>query len=68
MMDIQKMIRGHNLTFFNEMIDLKLAGWNSYSKALDAYTMHQYSDQLKQLDSIIENLGESMKNVAKSLS
>lgn len=52
----------HNKQFYDSFIDLKAAGWKSYSKALNSYTLGYFSAQLKQVDTAVEDLAVQMKN------
>ena len=51
----------HNRTFFEEMVDLKVTGWNTFSKAMNAYTFNFYKDQLKAMDEAVDKLASDMK-------
>ena len=51
----------HNKTFWESMVDLKVEGWKSYSKATNAYTNSFFKKQLYQADQYVEKLGATMK-------
>ena len=51
----------HNKTFWESMIDLKVEGWKSYSKAVNAYTNSFYKTQLETVDTTVEKIGSVMK-------
>ena len=56
-----KQLTDHNRTFFEEMGDLKVTGWNTFSKAMNAYTFNFYKDQLKAMDEAVDKLASDMK-------
>ena len=56
-----KQLTDHNRTFFEEMVDLKVTGWNTFSKAMNAYTFNFYKDQLKAMDEAVHKLASDMK-------
>ena len=56
-----KQLTDHNRTFFEEMVDLKVTGWNTFSKAMNAYTFNFYKDQLKAMDEAVDKLASDMK-------
>ncbi len=58
-----KQLMDHNKTFFEEMVDLKVAGWNTFSKAVNSYTFNFYKDQLKAMDTAVEKLASDMKGL-----
>jgi hypothetical protein len=51
----------HNKTFWESMVDLKVEGWKSYSKAVNAYTNSFYKTQLDTVDTTVEKIGSAMK-------
>lgn len=51
----------HNKKFKDAFIDLKVVGWNSYSKALDDYTFGFFKQQLKDTNTAVSNLGTFLK-------
>lgn len=51
----------HNKTFWESMVDLKVEGWKSFSKASNAYTNSFFKSQLETLDTNVEKLGKIMK-------
>lgn len=51
----------HNKAFYDAFIDLKLTGWNTYSKALNAYTMNFFREQLTAADTAVETFSKFMK-------
>jgi len=51
----------HNKTFWESMVDLKVEGWKSYSKAVNAYTNSFYKTQLDTVDTTVEKIGSVMK-------
>jgi len=51
----------HNKTFWESMVDLKVEGWKSFTKASNAYTNSFFKSQLETIDSEVEKLGEVMK-------
>ena len=51
----------HNKNFYDAFVDLKVVGWNTYSKALNAYTMNFYKDQLATMDEAVEKTAMVMK-------
>jgi hypothetical protein len=61
MLFTQKQFLDHNQSFIDEMVNLKVTGWNTYSKALNAYTFNFYKDQLSAMDKQVQALGENMK-------
>lgn len=50
-----------NIAFANSFVDLKVVGWKSYEKALNAYTYGYYSNQLAKATEGVEKLAETMK-------
>ena len=56
-----KQLTDHNRTFFEEMVDLKVTGWNNFSRAMNAYTFNFYKDQLKAMDEAVDKLASDMK-------
>tara|TARA_E500000178_G_C16628809_1_gene576707 strand:- start:369 stop:569 length:201 start_codon:yes stop_codon:yes gene_type:complete len=56
-----KQLTDHNRTFFEEMVDLKVTGWNTFSRAMNAYTFNFYKDQLKAMDEAVDKLASDMK-------
>ena len=56
-----KQFMDHNKTFYEEMVDLKVAGWDTFSKATNAYTFNFYKDQLKAMDEAVHKLANDMK-------
>jgi len=56
-----KQLVQHNKNFYDAFVDLKLVGWNTYSKSLNAYTMNFYAEQLTKMDKEVENLALTMK-------
>lgn len=51
----------HNKAFIDSLVDLKVVGWNSYSKALNTYTFNFFKTQMETLDNTVEQLGNIMK-------
>jgi len=51
----------HNKTFWESMVDLKVEGWKSFSKASNAYTNSFFKSELETLDTNVEKLGKIMK-------
>ena len=51
----------HNKTFWESIVDLKVEGWKSYTKAVNAYTNSFYKTQLETADDVVSKLGEVMK-------
>lgn len=51
----------HNKAFHDAFVDLKVVGWKSYSKSLNAYTFNFYKTQLDTLDNAVAQLGDIMK-------
>ena len=51
----------HNKTFWESMIDLKVEGWKSFSKATNAYTNSFFKSQLDESDKMVEKAGKVMK-------
>lgn len=56
-----KQLVDHNKKFYDSFIDLKLVGWNTYSQALNAYTMNFFKDQLATMDEAVEKTAMIMK-------
>lgn len=56
-----KQLIDHNKTFWDSFVDLKVVGWNTYSKAFNAYTMNFYKDQLATMDEAVAKSGKIMK-------
>ena len=56
-----KQLTDHNRTFFEEMVDLKVAGWDTFSKSANAYSFNFYKDQLKAMDEAVDKLASDMK-------
>jgi hypothetical protein len=50
-----------NIAFASSFVDLKVVGWKSYEKALNAYTHGFYSNQLAKATEGVEKLAETMK-------
>lgn len=55
----------HNLKMHDAFVDLKIAGWKSYSKALNQYTFNFFAEQLKNMDKSVENMAGEMKGIYK---
>lgn len=51
----------HNKAFWDSMVDLKVEGWKSFSKATNAYTNSFFKKQLDQADANVEKLANVMK-------
>lgn len=51
----------HNKTFWESMVDLKVEGWKSFSKATNAYTNSFFKSQLDESDKMVEKAGKVMK-------
>jgi hypothetical protein len=51
----------HNKTFWESMVDLKVEGWKSFSKATNAYTNSFFKSQLDESDKVVEKAGKLMK-------
>lgn len=51
----------HNKKFYDSFVDLKVAGWKTYSKATNAYTFNFFKTQMETMDSTVEKLGNIMK-------
>ena len=47
--------------FWDSFVDLKTVGWNTYSKALNAYTMNFFKEQLDIMDKAVEQTANAMK-------
>ncbi len=62
MITTHKQFMDHNKTFFDEMVDLKVAGWDTFSKAANAYTFNFYKDQFKTMDEAVHKLASDMKS------
>jgi hypothetical protein len=50
-----------NVAFVNSFVDLKVVGWKSYEKALNAYNFGYYSNQLTKEKEGVEKLADTMK-------
>jgi hypothetical protein len=50
-----------NIAFASAFVDLKVVGWKSYEKALNAYTYSYYSNQLAKVTEGVEKLADTMK-------
>jgi hypothetical protein len=57
----------HNKTFFAELVDLKVTGWNTFSKAMNAYTFNFYKDELETMNDSVRKLGDNMKELTKNV-
>ena len=53
----------NNINFINAFIDLKVTGWKSYEKALNAYTNGFFSNQLENSTVIVEQTAKNMKKM-----
>lgn len=62
-----KQFMDHNKTFFAELVDLKVTGWNTFSKAMNAYTFNFYKDELETMDDSVRKLGDNMKELTKNV-
>ena len=51
----------HNKNFIDTFIDLKVAGWNTYSTALNVYTFNFFKEQLTQADAAVVKIADQMK-------
>jgi len=51
----------HNSAFYKSMVDLKVEGWKSFTKAVNAYTNSFFKTQLDETDNTVEKLGKVMK-------
>lgn len=56
-----KQLVDHNKKFYDSFVDLKVVGWNTYSEALNAYTMNFFKDQLATMDEAVEKTAMIMK-------
>lgn len=56
-----KQLVEHNKQFWDSFVDLKTVGWNTYSKALNAYTMNFFKEQLDIMDKAVEQTANAMK-------
>lgn len=56
-----KQLVDHNKKFYDTFVELKVVGWNTYSKALNAYTMNFFKDQLVTMDEAVEKTAMIMK-------
>jgi len=63
----QEQLNKHNADFINSFIDLKVTGWNTYSKALNAYTFNFFSAKLAETDESVANIGTTLKDMVKDL-
>lgn len=54
-------LQNHNKTFWQSLVDLKVEGWKSYSKALNAYTGSFFKSQLDETDKMVNTIGQVMK-------
>lgn len=57
----------HNKSFYEAFVDLKVTGWNAYSKALDAYTFGFFKTQIAQMDNAVAKIGDTMKKGASNV-
>jgi hypothetical protein len=53
----------HNIKMHDAFIDLKVQGWKSYSKALNQYTFNFFTEQLKNVDQSVDNMGQELKDI-----
>jgi hypothetical protein len=51
----------HNKSYWSSLIDLKVEGWKSLSKATNAYTSSFFKPQLDESDKYVEKIGMVMK-------
>lgn len=56
-----KQLVDHNKKFYDAFVDLKVVGWNTYSEALNAYTMNFYKDQLATMNEAVVKTSQIMK-------
>ena len=54
-------LKDHNKVFFDAMVDLKVAGWKSFSDASKAYTNHFFDKQFYDMDKVVEKTGNDMQ-------
>lgn len=57
----------HNIKFFNSFVDLKVVGWKSYEKALNAYTHGFYSNQLENSTVAVEQFANNLKKTMEGV-
>lgn len=51
----------HNKEFIDTFVDLKVAGWNTYSKSLNKYTFNFFKTQINSMDKSVDMLANIMK-------
>lgn len=51
----------HNKKFYDEFVELKLVGWNSYKKALNDYTFNFFKSQINEVDKAVQSYGLLLK-------
>ena len=56
-----KQLVDHNKKFYDAFVDLKVVGWNTYSQALNSYTMNFFKDQLATINEAVEKTSKIMK-------
>lgn len=56
-----KQLVDHNKKFYDSFVDLKVVGWNTYSEALNAYTMSFFKDQLATMNEAVAKTANIMK-------
>lgn len=57
-----KSVAKHNINFVEAFVDLKVTGWKSYEKALNAYTYGMFGDQLKKATDNVEKFAKFIKD------
>lgn len=56
-----KSIAKHNINFVDSFIDLKVVGWKSFEKALNAYTYGMFAEQLQKSTENVEKFAKMLK-------
>lgn len=57
----------HNVKFLEAFIDLKVEGWKSFEKALNAYTSGYYSNQLENMTVGVEQFANNLKKTMEGV-
>lgn len=51
----------HNKEFIEAFVDLKVVGWNSYTKAFNKYTFNFFKTQMDTMTEAVDQLSHIMK-------
>lgn len=62
-----KSIVKHNAAFVDAFVDLKVEGWKSFEKALNAYTYSFYKDQVAKATEAVNMTAKNLKTITQGV-